>query len=494
MYTVKVGLTDNEMKFLNQPPKLWNGNKERVRLVFEGPGIEKDANFAVRFSDGTEVAAPYGKCFVPGHLFNDYEFGFEAVTGPVAKRTNLLYSNTVTTTEYGDQGFYYFEDLNANLDEYALTDGNAYLVVFDGKEYLCKAQSMHVGGEWRFLGDMYIRFEDGNPNGGNPFESNDEPFCFYYYYNWGIDTREDGEHTVEVYEVEVTDETVSANSLTVELKPGEKGLYTLVEGVKDGEVLVDMDVSTTNGGGSSGMYHGPFEGFKPEVGKEYKVVFDGVEYTETAELFRGADYFGVEGIVSIGYDENIYCADSNGAAFPFVYLYMPDTNEAYVYASEWAEHHITIVEPYERPVPVVAKKLHEKVLPNVGVGGSGGGQFIINVEVFGYGEEEGDDVSYNSSYGTWNGDVVCDKTFDEVREAYENGLVPVVVVKQTWEDMEGFINHCVCNMTSICLLDGHPESWYFNFENCMADSDYINYTEVAIGTDWCSVELSGRSF
>lgn len=106
------------------------------------------------------------------------------------------------------------------------------------------------------------------------------------------------------------------------------------------KVLLDMTVSTTNGGGSSGMHSEPFEGFKPEVGKEYKVVFDGVEYTEVAELFRGADYFGKEGIISVGYDENIYC-DPSGV--PFVYLHMPETDEAYVYSTSWGDHHIAVV-------------------------------------------------------------------------------------------------------------------------------------------------------
>lgn len=131
---------------------------------------------------------------------------------------------------------------------------------------------------------------------------------------------------------------------------------TLVE-VSD-KVLIDLEVSTTNGGGSSGMYHGPFRGFKPEVGKEYKVTFDGVEYTEVAELFRGADYFGKEGIVSIGYDEDIYCADENDA--PFVYLYMPDTDESYVYSNAWEEHRIEIsVEGGEKTVKRVVDAVVE---------------------------------------------------------------------------------------------------------------------------------------
>lgn len=357
MFTIKVNVGDAGMALDKPQPEIAKGNQERVRLDFEPEGTFAGAADAcalsVRFADGSEVDAPYGKCFVPQDKFYATDLTFQAVAGPVAKPTNLLYSDTITTAKVENSEINE-KQLSLSLSTDALVEGNTYVVVFDGVKYVCKAQAGSSGGNWVAVGNMYLRYEEEAGTGsinGTPYEAHDEPFAFQYWYGWRLTTAEAGEHTLELWEAEVGEGETVSNALTVELQPDEDGLYTFMEG--GDTVLLDQTVSTTNGGGSSGMHSEALYSFKPVIGKEYKVIFDGVEYLETAQAFEAPDW---EGCISIGYDEDIYCDPDT---VPFVYLYMPEDGVAAVYSTEWADHHITIIEHGE-PTPV--KRLPASVI------------------------------------------------------------------------------------------------------------------------------------
>lgn len=126
-------------------------------------------------------------------------------------KTYELYYDTITTakSDYGDAIEKQLSGLSLSSD--TLKEGNTYLVVFDGIEYICKAQRGTDGGSWIAVGNMYLRCKPYPSEGfinGEPYEAYDEPFAFQYWYGWRLTTREAGAHTFELYEVKINEDVI----------------------------------------------------------------------------------------------------------------------------------------------------------------------------------------------------------------------------------------------------------------------------------------------
>lgn len=405
MYTVKVGLTDDKMFFINQPPKLWNGNQERVRLDFEPEGTFAGAADAcalsVRFADGSEVDAPYGKCFVPQDKFYATGLTFQAVaySGQVAAEGEVFHTGSVqyiskkamVGTEFGPA---------AQLvegEEYILTIGDierrgtAAVIVEDDMTTYCVGNPSLYGMETdNGLDYLVTTFEmSGTIIGGIMLN---------------LDRQDLDGATVTVSTAGTPGETVS-DALTVELRPDEDGLYTFVEG--GDTVLLESQCTYSNGGlGMEFLANGLLE-----VGKEYVLKVGDIERRGVAfacdDFAPGAVVVGnpsagtFEPVGDIDYMVVTGNFDGTMVGFMSVNIDRPDLDGATFTVSEAADLTYT-------------KRLPEKVIPSVGGSGCECPSFVT--------------FMYDLDNAEYTG---CSHTFDQALDILANGTPALFLVQKT---------------------------------------------------------------
>lgn len=153
---------------------------------------------------------------------------------------------------------------------------------------------------------------------------------------------------------------------------------------------------------------------------------------------------------------------------------------------------VTKLEAVPEGASVLAATAEGEVVrvPGDSLGGGGAGwQFVVNIELSGEGNYTETDTGWSAGYGSDDGGAVCDKTFEEIKSAFESGLVPVVVARQKYEGSgtSVYIASLLCEE-----IDGDNSS--YEFGNIYGDEFYANYVQVLIYHDYCVVNMGGREY
>ena len=135
-------------------------------------------------------------------------------------------------------------------------------------------------------------------------------------------------------------------------------------------------------------------------------------------------------------------------------------------------------------------------VPGDGLGGGGnaggGGQFIVNIELSGNGNYSEIESFWETEYYTDGGGAVCDKSLDEIKSAYESGLIPVAILRQRIEDSNEVYIY-TSELIDVYLNSEDPVNSNFLFGGVYGYIDHLGFSEVSIYPDSCNVCLAGRS-
>ena len=132
---------------------------------------------------------------------------------------DMLWEGTFETTTTDDEDNPWVRVTTLPEDGYsAFTSGKTYKVEFDGVEYMCEYVYGNFGGTFYSFGDVFLKWEsmrDGDHVlNGKVHEDTGEPFLLFQYGSWWyLYTKEAGEHTIAVYDMENIVERIDAKFL-----------------------------------------------------------------------------------------------------------------------------------------------------------------------------------------------------------------------------------------------------------------------------------------
>lgn len=245
-----------------------------------------------------------------------------------------------------------------------LIEGETYTVIFDDQEYSCIARNDGYD-------DIYIGNQSLTKNDGWEFPediTSDEPFFFYTFQTDNTLYTSTGDHSLSVYRYRINTTIHKLDekylpTIQVDWTQNDESASGYIKNRTHYEEEIDVAIleeTNYNFGGYSyqfGKYDcgNYFASNTPlEVGKQYKVIFNGVEYKGTATIDSEYDniYFG-NGAYLNNTDED------NG--MPFAIYYESDTTWLHVLAMRnWDGEHTFSIYAIES----ATHQLDEKFIPD----------------------------------------------------------------------------------------------------------------------------------